>query len=198
MTDQAETIAAVHDAGRALLVDLLTRIGGAGGASPDPAALQRLYHLTAPKLNAVILAVLRDRALAEEVLQDAYVNVWRKAASFDPSRSSPITWLTSIARHRAIDRLRSERPFAADDIADHDIVDDHPAVIEQLIIGEDSERLRRCLCCLEADQQQAIRAAFFAGLTYEDFAAREGLPLSTVKSRIRRGLLRLRACMDRQ
>jgi RNA polymerase sigma factor (sigma-70 family) len=196
MTSQQNTQASLHDAGRIVLVDLIGRVAGTESAVKDAAALQRIYHLTAAKLNGIIIAILRDQALAEEVLQETYVNVWRHAAGFDPSMSSPITWLAAIARNRAIDRLRIERRLRADNVDDHDIVDEHLLAVDQLIAGETSDRLQHCLSCLEADQQRAIRSAFFGGHTYEELAQREGIPLSTMKSRIRRGLIRLRTCMD--
>lgn len=183
----------VGDAGRAVLVDLLRRI-----SQQDDQALQRLYGLTCAKLNGVILAIVRHHAMAEEVLQDTYMNVWRQAATYDAGLSSPMTWLAVIARNRAIDRLRSERsrtrPF--EPLDDIDVADDATPVLDQMMAGQDAAHLRACLGCLEADQQRAIRAAFLDGLTYDELARRESVPLSTMKSRIRRGLLRLRACMD--
>jgi RNA polymerase sigma factor (sigma-70 family) len=196
MTNQQNTQASLNDAGRIVLVGLIGRVAGTESVAKDAAALQRIYHLTAAKLNGIIIAVLRDQALAEEVLQDTYVNVWRHAAGFNPSVSSPITWLAAIARNRAVDRLRMEQRLRADNIDDHEIVDDHLLAVDQLIAGETSDRLRHCLSCLDPDQQRAIRSAFFGGHTYDELAQREGIALSTMKSRIRRGLIRLRTCMD--
>lgn len=182
------------DAGRAMLAALLLRI-----VRQDGQALQHLYGLTSAKLNGVILAVVRDHVLAEEVLQDTYMNVWRQASSYDSRLGSPITWLVTIARNRAIDRLRSERSRTKrfEPLDDIDVADETTPVLDRMMAGQDAAHLRSCLGHLDADQQRAIRAAFFDGLTYEELARRENVPLSTMKSRIRRGLIRLRACMDR-
>ncbi len=186
--------AELADAGRAVLVELLR-----GVAAHDPHALERLYGLTSAKINGVIHRIMGDTAIAEEVLQDVYVNVWRKAGSFNPAFGSPITWLASIARNKAIDRLRSERSrnFATDSIDDVELADESVPVIERLIATQDGTRLMGCLALIDQDQQRAIRAAFFEGLTYDELARREGVPLSTMKSRIRRGLMKLRTCLDR-
>jgi RNA polymerase sigma-70 factor (ECF subfamily) len=189
---EAEPSADVVDAGRSVLVGLLARV-----AERDQLALHRLYQLTSPKLNGVIIAILRDAALAEEVLQDTYMNVWRQASTFDPTLSSPVTWLAAIARNRAIDRLRAERRHRdkVEPIEDCALPDETMPALDRLIAGDQRAALLRCLAGLEPDQERPIRAAFFQGHTYEELAAREGVPLSTMKSRIRRGLLRLRSCM---
>jgi len=194
MTLKAKPAAGVVDAGRDILVGLIGAV-----AQGHESALHRLYQLTAAKLNGIVSALLRDPALAEEVLQDTFMNVWRHAPSFDPSISSPITWLAAIARNRAIDRLRAERRHrAAASIDDHAPADEADPPLERLLAAEASQGLRRCLARLDPELERAIRAAFFGGLTYDELATREGVPLPTMKSRIRRGLLRLRACMDAQ
>ncbi|MCX7326686.1 MAG: sigma-70 family RNA polymerase sigma factor [Hyphomicrobiales bacterium] len=193
MTSRHDTSADIRDAGRIVLADLLMRVG-----QHDDQALQRLYALTSGKLNGVIIAVVRQAALAEEVLQDTYMNVWKQASSYDPLKSAPMTWLAVIARNRAIDRLRSERSRSGllVPLDDFEVDDGSTPVIDQIITGQDHYRLHGCLGSIEHDQQRMIRAAFFDGFTYDELATREGLPLSTVKSRIRRGLMKLRACMD--
>ncbi len=182
------------EAGRAVLVALLREV-----AAQDPRALQRLYALTSAKINGVVNRIMRDATMSEEVLQDVYVNVWRKADTFNPEFGSPITWLASIARNKAIDRLRAERSrsFALDSLDDVEIVDPSMPAVERLIESQDGLRMLDCLALLDRDQQRAIRAAFFDGSTYDELARREGVPLSTMKSRIRRGLMKLRACLDR-
>jgi RNA polymerase sigma factor (sigma-70 family) len=194
MTSRHDKSADIRDAGRIVLADLLMRV-----AQHDDQALQRLYALTSGKLNGVIIAVVRHAALAEEVLQDTYMNVWKQASSYDPLKSAPMTWLAVIARNRAIDRLRSERSRSGllDPLDDIEVDDGSTPVLDQIITGQDHDRLHGCLGSIEHDQQRMIRAAFFDGFTYDELATREGLPLSTVKSRIRRGLMKLRACMDR-
>lgn len=165
-------------------------------AEGDKDALAEVYRLTSAKLNGLLVAMLRDRSQAEEVLQDVYLTVWRRASSFDPDRASPITWLVTIARNRAIDRLRSGRAFAGTlPIEEAELVDPSPSVVDRLESAEHGRNLLRCVETLEERQQALIRAAFFEGLTYELLAKRENVPLGTMKSWIRRSLLRLRACM---
>ena len=167
-------------------------------AAGDRAALRLVYQATSAKLFGVCLRILNDKSEAEDVLQDVYVTVWRKAASFDPDRGSPITWLVAIARNRAIDRLRSSdatrrvEPIEAADA----VSDPAPAAVERVELAQQHQRLSRCLEQLEAQQSAVIRAAFLDGATYEELAQRMSVPLGTMKSWIRRGLLKLRACLE--
>jgi RNA polymerase sigma factor (sigma-70 family) len=168
-------------------------------ATGDRAALRLVYQDTSAKLFGVCLRILNDRSEAEDVLQDVYLTVWRKAASFDPRRASPITWLVALTRNRAIDRLRSSaatrrtEPIEAADT----VSDPAPAAVERVELAQQHQRLAHCLEELEARQSAAIRAAFFDGATYEELAQRLSVPLGTMKSLIRRGLLKLRACLER-
>lgn len=167
-------------------------------AAGDRAALRAVYQDTSAKLYGVCLRILNDKSEAEDVLQDVYVTVWRKAAGFDPGRASPIAWLAAIARNRAIDRLRSSvrrrrtEPIEAAD----DVRDPAPAAVEHLELVQQRHRLAHCLQTLEASHAAAIRAAFLDGATYEELARRMSVPLGTMKSWIRRGLLKLRACLE--
>ncbi len=167
-------------------------------AAGDRDALGDVYRLTSAKLNALLLRLLRDPLAAEEVLQEVYLTVWRRGETFDPARASPITWLVTIARNKAIDRLRAERARgqAVESIDEVEVPDTSPSMIEHLENAQTQARLFVCLGALEARQQSAIRAAFFEGLTYEGLATREGVPVGTMKSWIRRGLMRMRACLD--
>jgi RNA polymerase sigma-70 factor (ECF subfamily) len=155
--------------------------------------------MTSAKLFGVCLRILNNRSEAEDVLQDVYVTVWRKAAGFDPGLASPITWLVTIARNRAIDRLRAStmarrtEPIEAADA----VSDPAPSAGERLELAQRYQRLAGCLDELEGRQSAAIRAAFLDGTTYEELATRMGVPLGTMKSWIRRGLLKLRACLER-
>lgn len=165
----------------------------------DQAALGEVYDRTSAKLFGICLRILGDRGEAEDALQDVYINVWRRAGSYDADRASPITWLATLARNRAIDRLRAAgrpRPTAPIEMAlqEPDPGDD---ALTRLEAGEDRARLMGCVDELEARQSLAIRAAFFDGHTYADLAARDDVPLSTMKSWIRRGLIRLRECLER-
>jgi RNA polymerase sigma factor (sigma-70 family) len=182
------------EAPRSQLAAALARV-----AAGDRAALRLVYQDTSAKLFGVCLRILNDRSEAEDVLQDVYVTVWRKAAAFDPGRASPITWLVAIARNRAIDRLRSSavsRRMEPIESADA-VSDPSPAALERVELAQQQQRLAGCLEELEARQATAIRTAFLDGATYEELAARMSVPLGTMKSWIRRGLLKLRACLER-
>jgi RNA polymerase sigma-70 factor (ECF subfamily) len=182
------------DAKRRALAAAINRI-----AAGDKAALRLVYAETSAKLFGVCLRILGERSEAEDVLQEVYLTVWRKAASFDESVASPITWLVAIARNRAIDRLRaSGASRAALPIeAAADVADESMSAVERLEIDEDRARLRECLRELEQRQAAAIRAAFLDGFTYDELAAKASVPLGTMKSWIRRGLMKLRACLER-
>jgi RNA polymerase sigma factor (sigma-70 family) len=182
------------EAKRRQLSAALNRV--AGGDRP---ALCLVYEMTSAKLFGVCLRILNDRSEAEDVLQDVYLTVWRKAASFDDARASPITWLVAIARNRSIDRLRSagvvrfSQPIEAADA----VADPAPSAAQTLEDAQESKRLKSCLDEIEARQSAAIWSAFMDGLTYEALAEREGVPLGTMKSWIRRGLAKLRECLER-
>src|SRR5689334_2378962 len=181
-------------ANRSQLAAALARV-----AAGDRAALRIVYQDTSAKLFGVCLRILNDRSEAEDVLQDVYVTVWGKAGSYDPARASPITWLVAIARNRAIDRLRASVVSRRMDPieAASDVRDGAPAASELVQRGQENARLATCLGELEERQSTAIRAAFLDGNTYEELAQRMGVPLGTMKSWIRRGLLKLRACLER-
>jgi len=188
------TAAMEQDAPRKQLAAALSRIAGG-----DRAALQLVYRDTSAKLFGVCLRILRDKGEAEDVLQDVYMTVWRRAETFDPDRASPVTWLVAIARNRSIDRLRSgakaRRMRPIDDAVA--ISDPAPGALAQVVSSEEHRRLMGCLDELEPRHAAAIRAAFLDGATYEDLAQRVSVPLGTMKSWIRRSLMRLRDCLER-
>jgi RNA polymerase sigma-70 factor (ECF subfamily) len=181
------------DAARFQLAAALARV-----AAGDRRALRVVYQDTAAKLFGLCLRILKDRSEAEDVLQEVYVTVWRRAATFDPAMASPITWLATIARNRAIDRLRASamsrriEPIEAAEA----VGDPAPTAVDVVESKQQRARLDHCLDTLEPHQSAAIRAAFFDGATYDDLADRMSVPLGTMKSWIRRGLLKLRACLE--
>lgn len=177
-----------------ILSPLLPRI-----AAGDRDALKQLYDATAAKLFGVCLRILSDREEAEDVLQEVYVTIWRRADRYDAARASVTAWASTIARNRAIDRLRARGPLArAEPVEDLQIADEAQASAEALVVaGEDAARLAGCLGELDARTQAVIRTAFFEGVTYEALAQRMDAPLGTVKSWIRRGLAKLRGCLER-
>lgn len=172
----------------------------ARAAEGDHGALAALYAATSAKLLGVCLRILSDRAESEDVLQEVYLTVWRRAGAFDGSRGvSPITWLASIARNRAIDRLRARGPAgrSVGEEAAFELPDPAPLADQRLETSQDAARLQACLGELEPRAAAAIQTAFFEGVSYEGIAERLGQPAGTVKSWIRRGLQRLRGCLER-
>jgi RNA polymerase sigma factor (sigma-70 family) len=166
-------------------------------AAGDRAALSVLYARTSAKLYGICARVLHNEADAEDVLQDVYVTVWQKAGRFDSDKASPITWLAVMARNKAIDRLRRRR-LPTDDIdLASDIADDSASAFELVEQGQEQARLAGCLDELDERQRTMIRAAFLDGASYPELAAREAVPLGTMKSWIRRGLQRLKGCLER-
>jgi RNA polymerase sigma factor (sigma-70 family) len=163
----------------------------------DAAALKRVYDLTSAKLFGICLRILQDRAEAEDVLQEVYILVWRHSATYDAAKSSPVTWLAVIAQRRSIDRVRSRRPgrSAPLEAALH-VVDAAPSALAKVAGKQEAFHLDRCIDELESSHRDAIRSAFLDGLTYEVLANRAGVPLGTMKSWIRRSLLKLRTCLN--
>ncbi|RST32131.1 sigma-70 family RNA polymerase sigma factor [Sphingomonas ginkgonis] len=167
-------------------------------ADGDRQALQTVYEMTSAKLFGICFRILGDAEEAEDALQEVYVSLWRRAGSFDPDRASPISWLASFARNRAIDRLRSARRSrdTAPIEAAANVGDDRPSAFAVAAQTEEETRLHRCLDTLEEHSRVSIRTAFFDGLTYSQLAGRAEVPLGTMKSWIRRGLQQLRACLE--
>jgi RNA polymerase sigma-70 factor (ECF subfamily) len=166
-------------------------------AAGDREALRQLYDATSAKLFGVCLRILSDREESEDVLQDVYVTIWRRADRFDAARASVMTWLSTIARNRAIDRLRARGPMAyADQVDDLEIADGADSAETLLSAADDRNRLHGCLSELDERTEKVIRTAFFEGVTYEALARRMDAPLGTVKSWIRRGLAKLKGCLE--
>ena len=189
---EAETIVRV-DPARAALVAALRRAG-----EGDRAAFSTVYRLTSAKLFGVCLRICKDRELAEDALQDAYATIWKTAARFDPERASPISWLATVARNRAIDRVRSVAARPAEPLGEEaeNVADGAPDPAARALWSDERRRLQACLDGLDPRAADAIRSAFYEGLTYETLADRAGAPIGTMKSWIRRGLLRLRGCLE--
>ena len=182
------------DAARERLVAALVATG-----EEDRTAFRTLYQLTSAKLFGVCLRICGDRQAAEDVLSEVYLTIWKRAGAFEPGRASPISWLATIARNRAIDWRRAAGrapPGRVEDIAD--LADDRISAEESLLVDEQAGQLHLCLDQLEQRQRDAIRTAFFDGLTYAELAARDAVPLGTMKSWVRRGLLRLKDCLGDQ
>jgi RNA polymerase sigma-70 factor, ECF subfamily len=167
-------------------------------AAQDARALEELYRHAAPKLLGCLMKILRRRALAEEALQDVFVQVWQRAAQYDAHRGRPFAWLVSLARYRAIDILRRERAEPADPFVLAETVGAEPdgaAAMPEVGLRE-AEALELCLGKLGAEQRTSIRLAFIDGRSHPEVAAALGKPLGSVKSWIRRGLVALKECID--
>ena len=166
-------------------------------ATGDRVAFDALYRGTSARLFGICLRVLSDRTEAEDVLQDAFVTIWRRAAQFDPDRAAALAWLSTIARNKAIDRLRARPPMSRAPLAViEEMADPGPTPEREAESVTDRGRLERCLEQLDDRRRSLIRTAFFDGATYDELAARIGAPLGSVKSWIRRGLMQLRACLE--
>ncbi|PVX28244.1 sigma-70 family RNA polymerase sigma factor [Sphingomonas pokkalii] len=165
-------------------------------AQGDRAALKTVYDLTAAKLMGVCLRICQDREAAEDVMQDVFLKVWDRAGRFDPTRASPITWLCVIARNSAIDWRRTRGPGESAPFEAALEVPDGGTSADALIeAAETRARIFACIEALDEKQQGAIRAAFFNGRSYPELAQAAAVPLGTMKSWIRRGLLQLRGCL---
>ncbi len=166
----------------------------------DAAAFQPLYELAAPRLCALCKRLLRDEAAAEDVLQEGFVKIWRNAAQFSASKASAMTWMTTIVRNQALDKLRQikARPEVVEDMEYETLaftsLEPQPDALHQL--GEDAQRLWQCLEHLKPEQRQCILQAFYQGQTHEELAHALAKPLGTVKAWIRRGLEQLRGCLQ--
>lgn len=183
------------------VTDLLLRV-----ARADRAAFRALHGATAPKLAGVLGRMLQDRAEVDDALQEVFVRVWQRAAQFDPERGAGLAWMIAVARNHALDRLRA-RPEArgmrradpdADGIDPLDrLIDDAPGPEATVIARGQMGQLAACLAELEAGKAALVRAAYLDGASYQDLADRTGAPLNTIRTWLRRSLLRLRECLDR-
>ena len=178
----------------------------------DRAAFATLYERSSAHLLGVVLRIQRDRAQAEDILQEVYVNVWRAAQSFDAAQSQPLTWLTSIARNRAIDSLRrkqtqpqiktniTQRITQHSDDEETDVYDtvasEAPGPLDLLSRASEARALSQCMQGLSAQQRQSVALAFFDGLSHAEVAEHMREPLGTVKSWVRRALMSLKDCLD--
>ncbi len=175
-------------------VELLARI-----AQGDEQAFAQFYRRSADGLYGLALKMMNDPGEAEDVLQDGFSYMWRKAATYDPARSSPFTWAVMIVRNKAIDRLRTRQRQAR--IVEKATVnflhftDSDDASSREPERREDCAQVRAALAEIPGDQKQVVEMAFFGGLTHEQIAQQLDAPLGTIKARIRRGLMRMRDCL---
>jgi RNA polymerase sigma-70 factor (ECF subfamily) len=165
----------------------------AGAARGDEASLAALYDRYHVLAFSLALRVVNDRGRAEDVVQDAFLSVWRKAGSYVEGRGSVKTWLTSVVRNRAIDLVRARRGSDRDDEATLlALRDPGPGVLEQVTARLDRETIRTLIGRLPREQRRTLTMAYFEGLSHSEIATATGIPLGTVKSRVRLGMHRLR------
>ena len=180
-------------AGRASAADLETLICSV--ARGEQGAFEALCARAGPAVFGVVRAVVRDPSQAEEVCQEVLLEVWCAASRFEPGRGSALSWLTTIAHRRAVDRVRSERRAAERQLraASHEVAYDE--VAETVEARLDGERVRRCLGSLTSLQRESVTLAYYGGYTMREVAVLLSAPEATVKTRMRDGLIRLRDCM---
>jgi RNA polymerase sigma-70 factor (ECF subfamily) len=171
----------------------------ARSALGDRRAFEEVYRATHSKLFAVSLRIVRERQLAEEVLQDSFVAIWNHASDYAQAKSAPTTWMTAIVRNRSLDVLRrgAHETEDVDEVLALNLVDESASPARDVEAGEQAHGIRDCLEELEAEQRQSIALAFFHGLSHSELALHMRKPLGTVKTHIRRGLMRLRDCLGR-
>lgn len=163
----------------------------------DRAAFDLLYRQTSAKLFGVCLRVLNDRGDAEEALQEVFVKIWTKADHFAVSDLSPISWLVAIARNHAIDRIRARRQSSVDIDAARDIADPTLGPEAAMVASAENVRILHCLDELEHGRAAAVRGAYLTGESYAELAQRHGVPLNTMRTWLRRSLMKLRECLER-
>ena len=174
------------------LADLLR-----SSARGDQAAFARLYDTAAPRVYGLVLRVVRDPAQAEEVAQEAFLEVWRTATRFDQSRGSALSWLLTIGHRKAVDRVRSAEASSRRETKYHDQSQPvpHDQTAEAVTASLEAQRVRHAMESLTAAQREAIGLAYFGGYTHTEVATMLDLPIGTAKTRIRDGLIRLRDTM---
>jgi len=162
----------------------------------DRVAFSSLYSQTSPKLFGVALRILKDRAQAEDAVQEVYVRIWRRAGSFRVGQASAMAWLVTIARNQAIDLIRARQPATLEYDDAPDVADLAPDPEARAVLSSESRRIDGCLAELEADKAAAVVAAYVEGLSYLELAEQYAVPLNTMRTWLRRSLIKLRECMN--
>lgn len=190
----------IHTPQNQRLVDLLARV-----ALRDQQAFKELYDLTSSHLYGVALRYLRTASAAEEILQEAYINVWQQAGTYAATLSAPMTWLISVVRNKALDHLRkfkreTESTDSVNAAAEGQVeaIAEHADPHELFSAATEALVLKRCVALLDAPQRQSLALAFYDGLSHSELAEHLRVPLGTAKAWVRRGLERLRKCVEAQ
>jgi RNA polymerase sigma-70 factor (ECF subfamily) len=173
------------------IADLIARC-----ALRDRQAFRDLYGRTSAKLYGVTLRILRDRSEAEEALQEVYVKVWQRADKYVPGGYSPISWLVAVARNHSLDVLRARKPRGEDIDLALDVADAGPDPEQAAADRGERSRIDHCLDQLDTDKADAVRGAYLDGYSYEELSTRFNVPLNTMRTWLRRSLLKLRDCLS--
>ncbi len=170
-------------------------------ASPhrDQKAFKRLYEVTSPRLYSLVLGLLKHKGMAEEILQESYFKIWNSADSYQQGKGKAITWMATVTRNKALDKLRSlkarpketETVYEGVEFAATDLQPDNLTTVD-----EELQQLMDCLDDLQAEQKECILLSYYHGYTHHELAERMQKPLGTVKAWIRRGLEKVRACLE--
>lgn len=180
------------DAARHNIEQLIART-----ALRDRHAFDQLYHATSAKLFGTCLRILKSRADAEEAVQEVFVKIWLKADRFAITNQSPMTWLIAIARHQSIDRLRARKETTSElDSNALEIADTAPSPEATAVSLGERRNLSACLAQLEENRADAVRSAYLDGDSYADLAERHKVPLNTMRTWLRRSLMRLKECLQ--
>ncbi|MGO9421451.1 sigma-70 family RNA polymerase sigma factor [Roseiarcus sp.] len=178
-------------AGESNLSGLIRRV-----AAGDEAAFAALYRATSGRLNGVVARILPAKDMAAEALQDAYVRIWQRAGDFDPAKGSPLGWMATIARNRALDEARRVRPVSLEDLPQN--FEPEADTVDPLAAREKSEGLAALIACLEAldeEKRAILMLAYYRGASREALAKRFGRPVPTIKTWLHRSLTQLRMCL---
>jgi len=163
----------------------------------DREAFSALYQATSSKLFGICLRILKERSEAEDALQEVYLRIWRKAESYVAGGPSPMAWLVTVARNLAIDRLRAKAP-PADELDDAPpLAASGPTPEQSAVAAGEAARIGACLGELEPDRAGAVRGAYLQGESYNELASRFGVPLNTMRTWLRRSLIKLKECLER-
>lgn len=190
MTDSKTRVVPVDQHDREKLISILERV-----SMGDRQAFAALYHATSRKLYGIVLRILGRESVAEEILQEVYLKIWERAASFDPSVASPITWMAAIARNRALDEVRKRQPSMDDDSALTSMDDDSLTPSDSTEMTQELERLHRCLQNLEKPRDEMILLAYLYGHSRDTLASKYQQPVGTIKTWLHRSLKQLKDCL---
>lgn len=164
-------------------------------ALADRSAFRTLYRDSSAKLMGVLFRILKERAEAEDALQEVYTRVWLRAARYDPAKGRGMTWLIALARNLAIDRLRARPDPMSDDGLDT-VADTEPRAETRLIARGEALRMADCFATLDPERADAVKGAYLSGYSYIDLAARHAVPINTMRTWLRRSLLKLKECLE--